>query len=355
MDTITTLLFQRYADVQFGQRLLTLGVAPDLAAEWAVRVGTGQVWAITDDLLAFQQTERLAQQGHLSALHPLFSADLSGLPAIQFDACVLDILSYPNRACLHSLLWEAARRLSPGRAVYTAGPNDAGIQSLEKRLRETWGNVSVLAYKKGHRILQARRPEELPPLQEEPPAARTLSLRGQRFTLTLRPGVFARGDLDPATRMLAETAEITGSSTTLDLGCGSGILGMLAARLNPTGEVYLVDSSAVALAAAQANCLHNDLRNTRVLASDGVAAVRDIPFDLVLCNPPFHHRHSHSTETALRFIREVGDILAPGGRFYLVANQFLRYEPAMCETFGSVTTLASDGRYKVLLAERAAP
>jgi 16S rRNA (guanine1207-N2)-methyltransferase len=356
MDSVSTRLFQSYTDVRPGQRWLTLGVAPELAAEWAARVenGGGQVWAVADDLSDVQETGRLAEQEHLSALHPLHSADLAELPAIQFDGCAVDILGYPQRAYLHSLLWEAARRLEPEGALWITGANDGGIHSLEKRLRDDWGAASVLGYKKGHRILRVPRPAEPPPLEEAAPTERRLTLRGEKFSLALVPGVFAGGDLDPATRLLANEMGVGQSETILDLGCGSGILGMLAARLAPQSRVYLVDTSAVALAAAQENCRRNGLTNTHVLASDGVAAVRDRRFDLVLCNPPFHQQRAHSSATALRFIREVGGVLAPRGRFYLVANQFLRYEPAMRETFGNVTTLVQDRKYKVLLAEGAA-
>ncbi len=351
MDSPGTRLLQTYADVRFGQRLLTLGVAPELAADWAVRAGTGQVWAVADDLTDTQATERLAREEHLPALHALHAADLAALPAPAFDACAVDIACYPQRAYLHRMLWQAVQHLKPDGALWVAGPNDGGIQSLEKRLRAAWGEVSVSGYKKGHRVLRVPRPAEPAPLEEAAPATRRLSLRGEKFTLALRPGVFAGGDLDPATRMLAEELEVGSSDTILDLGCGSGILGMLAARLAPHSQVYLLDSSAAALAAAQENCRVNDLRNTRILASDGVAAAREQRFDLALCNPPFHEHGAHSNATALRFIREVGGILAPRGRFYLVANQFLRYEPALRETFGSVTTLAQDRKYKVLLAE----
>lgn len=357
MDTPSTRLLQAHADVRAGQRLLTLGIAPELAADWAVSVRVsdgGQVWAVADDLSDVQATERLARDEHLSALHALHAADLSALSALTFDACALDIASYPQRAYLHWMLWEAVQRLEPEGALWIAGPNDGGIQSLEKRLRETWGEVSVLGYKKGHRVLRVPRPAAPAPLDERAAEQRRLTLRGEKFSLALRPGVFAGGDLDPATRLLAEEIEVGHSAAILDLGCGSGILGMLAARLAPSSQVYLVDSSAAALAAAEENCRRSDLPNTHILASDGVAAVRDKRFDLVLCNPPFHEGRTHSNATALRFIREVGGVLAPRGRFYLVANQFLRYEPSMREAFGNVTTIAQDRKYKVLLAEDAA-
>ncbi len=358
MDSPSTRLLQSYAHIRPGQHILALGVAPDLAADWAARISrissSGQVWAVADDLTETHIAERLARDEHLSALHPLHAADLASLPAPPFNACAVDTLSYPQRAYLHRLLWEAAQRLKPDGALWIAGANDSGIQALEKRLRAAWGGVSVLAYKKGHRILRVPRPAEPAPLEATTAVERRLTLRGEKFSLALHPGVFAGGDLDPATRLLASEMEMQGSQVILDLGCGSGILGMLAARLAPASRVYLLDSSAAALATAEENCRRNGLTNTHILASDGVAAVRDQRFDLVLCNPPFHQQRAHSSATALRFIREVGGILAPRGRFYLVANQFLRYETAMRETFGNVTTLAHDARYKVLLAEQSA-
>lgn len=351
MDSPSTRLLQTYVEVRAGQRLLTLGIAPELAADWAAHVSGGQVWAVADDLTEVQATGRLAQEERLSALHPLLSADLAELPALPFDACAVDILGYPQRAYLHNLLWEAARRLAPDAALWIAGANDSGIQSLEKRLHAAWGGVNAMAYKKGHRLLHVPRPAEPAPLADADITERRLTLRGEKFSLALRPGVFAGGDLDPATRLLASEMEVGDSKTILDLGCGSGILGMLAARLAPESQVYLLDSSAVALATAAENSRRNDLTGIHILASDGVAAVRDQRFDLVLCNPPFHQHRTHSNVTALRFIREVGGILAPRGRFYLVASQFLRYELALRETFGNVTAVANDRRYKLLVAE----
>src|ERR1051326_6175284 len=154
MDSPSTRLLQTRVDVQFGQRLLTLGVTPELAADWAVRAATGQVWAVADDLAEIEEMQRLARDEHLNALHPLHTADLSTWEAIPFVTCAIDILGYPQRSYLHHMLWQAAQRVEPGGALYIAGPNDGGIQSLEKRLRVAWGEVSVLGYKKGHRVLQ---------------------------------------------------------------------------------------------------------------------------------------------------------------------------------------------------------
>jgi 16S rRNA (guanine1207-N2)-methyltransferase len=357
MESVTTQLFQRYLELAPGQRLLTLGVAPELAVAWAAHLET---WAIWDMLPEVQTAQSLAEQQRLQGWHALHAAELSALAGQRFDLCAVDTDHYPNRAALLRLLWQAANLLAPEGALSVAGPNDGGIQALEKRLRSAWGQVNVMAYKKGHRLLRIPHPPAsgvagaTPPLLDEPLTGKqSITLRGQPFTLTLRPGVFAGGGLDPATALLAEVIEVGQAQRVLDLGCGAGILGMLAARLSPSSQITLVDASAAALATAQGNCRRNGLAGLQVLASDGVAAVREQRFDLVLCNPPFHQGHAQTNATALRFIREARDVLAPRGRLYLVANRFLRYEPAMQEAFGAVASLRENTRYKVLLAKRA--
>ncbi|HEY1011182.1 MAG TPA: class I SAM-dependent methyltransferase, partial [Herpetosiphonaceae bacterium] len=163
-------------------------------------------------------------------------------------------------------------------------------------------------------------------------------------------GVFAGGALDPATAMLLEALELAPDASALDLGCGAGIIGMVAARLAPRGAATLVDSNTLAVALAGRNLAANGIANARALASDGIAAVRGERFDAVLTNPPFHQGRVQSDAVARRFISEAREALAPGGALWMVANRFLRYEPALAEHFAAVREVAGDSRFKVLRA-----
>ena len=73
-----------------------------------------------------------------------------------------------------------------------------------------------------------------------------------------------------------------------DIGCGSGILAMAAAKLSPGARVLAVDNDPVAVAVAGENAARNGLAgNIACGVSDGYGAalVRDnAPFDLVLAN-----------------------------------------------------------------------
>jgi 16S rRNA (guanine1207-N2)-methyltransferase len=77
--------------------------------------------------------------------------------------------------------------------------------------------------------------------------------------------------------------------------------------------------------------------------------VKEQRFDLVVTNPPFHMGGIQTTGIGERFIREAAQVLHPRGRFYLVANRFLKYEPTMQTCFHSVEEVGGNTRYKVLL------
>ncbi len=185
------------------------------------------------------------------------------------------------------------------------------------------------------------------------PCPRIVPLAGTRPANpipSLLPTSFAEGKLDEGTRLLVESLEVHATDIALDIGCGAGYLGMHIAHVASKGHVTMVDASLIAVDAARKLVEHSDMTNVQVLASDGTQAVKAQRFDLVVTNPPFHLGGIQTTETGERFIREAAQVLRPRGRFYLVANRFLKYEPTMRACFHSVEEVGGNTRYKVLLA-----
>jgi len=86
--------------------------------------------------------------------------------------------------------------------------------------------------------------------------------------------------------------------------------------------------------------------------SDGAAAVRDVRFDVVLTNPPFHQERQTDYNVAHQFIRDAARVLQRRGRLYVVANRFIRYEDPLREHFYEVSVAYEDNLYRVLLATR---
>ena len=79
-----------------------------------------------------------------------------------------------------------------------------------------------------------------------------------------------------------------GTERVLDLCTGNGSLAVLAAMAWPEVAVDAADLSADALAVAALNLERHGLRErVRLLQGDGLAAVGDARYDLILCNPPY--------------------------------------------------------------------
>jgi len=90
---------------------------------------------------------------------------------------------------------------------------------------------------------------------------------------------------NPTSKFLTRFAVRRRSRATLDLGTGSGILSLGAARYSD--QVVATDLNQRAVEFAQFNASFNGVRQIEVLAGDCFEPVAGRSFDLILCNPPF--------------------------------------------------------------------
>ena len=269
---------------------------------------------------------------------------------------------------LREVVRQTARALDPDGVVLVAGPRKGGAEVAARALGEAFESVALLSYRKGYRINRAVGPRQAEHRAGEArsgadattggPTGRaemveTVVLRGRDLQLLADDRIFARGRLDPATSMLAEAFEtVPPGGAVLDLGAGNGVLGILAALLEPSCHAWLVDSDPLAVQASRRNAALNGASNVSVHLSD---VLRDLPgqtFDLVLMNPPFHRGRIHDTSIAERFVAESSRALRPGGAVYVVCNRFLRYEPTLEQLIGPACEVAGDRQFKVLLSRR---
>lgn len=117
-------------------------------------------------------------------------------------------------------------------------------------------------------------------------------LLGQRdfwtLTLAVSPAVLVPR---PETELLVEFAlEVLAghpAPRVLDLGTGSGAIGLAVASARPDARVDLVDASRDALAVAEGNRQRLGLGNARMLAGDWYAPLAGTRYDLILSNPPY--------------------------------------------------------------------
>ena len=129
--------------------------------------------------------------------------------------------------------------------------------------------------------------------------------------------------------------EVPPGARLLDLGCGYGLIGLIAAQ-NGATNVDMVDTNLLAIAAAQANLALYGIQNAQAFPSDALEAVIDRRYTHVVTNPPFHVGHSVDYQVTQAFIQQAWQVLEPGGQLLLVANKFIRYDLEMTPLFKHV-------------------
>jgi release factor glutamine methyltransferase len=88
----------------------------------------------------------------------------------------------------------------------------------------------------------------------------------------------------------------------LDLGTGSGCIGITIAAERPQAQLTLLDASEAALEIARANAAQWASANTVLLHSDWYSAVAAEPYDLIVANPPYvAEGDAHLQQGDLRF------------------------------------------------------
>lgn len=246
------------------------------------------------------------------------------------------------------MLAMAGSVVSPGGRVFLVGENSAGIRSNAERLEERVGPIEFTDSARHCVLYEARAADTR--------AAVDLASWEKRFHVPNRtggievvslPGVFSHGRLDEGTGFLLPHIPTDISGAVLDFGCGSGVLGATIKALNPACEVSLVDSNAFALLSTERTFAANGLAAREIRAVDGLDAVGDQRFNLIVTNPPFHQGIGTDYNVVTRFLESCEQHLHNDGVVLLVANRFLPYERMMPKSL-PLSLVAEDAKYKVL-------
>ena len=177
----------------------------------------------------------------------------------------------------------------------------------------------------------------------------TIEAHIRDFDLTFKSasGIFASRDIDTASKLLIEKAELPKEGKILDLGCSYGMLGIVAAKACPNCSVILTDINRRATALATENLRQNYVKNAEVRQGDVYVPVKGEKFDLILLNPPM----TAGREVVMRMIKGAPEHLNKGGSLQIVARkskggEFLFEE--MKKLFSEVRVLAKSGGFWVV-------
>ena len=170
---------------------------------------------------------------------------------------------------------------------------------------------------------------------------------GQRVTLETRRGLFSPEHIDRGTLAMLSHVQIASGMRIMDLGCGCGVVGIVAAKIAGEENVFMSDADPMAVETARRNAERNGVGGVRLYVSDGFRDVDESGFDLILSNPPYQTDFS----VAKGFIEKGFNRLKIGGRLYMVTKRREWYKNKMISVFGGVEIHETDG-YFVFVSER---
>ena len=153
--------------------------------------------------------------------------------------------------------------------------------------------------------------------------------------------VFSPTSLDRGTRAMLSLVTFNKEDKVLDLGCGYGPVGIIAAKTIGSDRVTLCDISEEAVALAKENSILNNVEEVRIVQSDGLKNITEENFTVILSNPPYHVDFN----VPKAFIEDGFKKLAVGGTMLMVTKRKDWYKNKLISVFGGVKIDEIDGYY----------
>lgn len=175
-------------------------------------------------------------------------------------------------------------------------------------------------------------------------------IQGVELSFETDPSVFSPAAVDRGTLAMLSGTEFMPGDKVLDLGCGYGVVGILAAKQIGPDRVILCDISPEAVRLAKYNSGLNGIGSLDVRQSDGLENIPERDFTLIMSNPPYHTDFS----VAKHFIEDGFRRLSIGGRMVMVTKRLEWYKNKLTAVFGGVKIVQSDGYYIFTAEKRAA-
>ena len=173
------------------------------------------------------------------------------------------------------------------------------------------------------------------------------------LTMTNYANVFSSDSLDIGGRFLLDFIPQNAQyNDIIDLGCGNGVIGIKAARLNPHANITCVDESFMAVASCRENARLNltTTEKFNVLASNCLDDFDNQSADLVLCNPPFHQNNTITDHIAWQMFCDAQRVLRQNGELIIIGNRQLKYHEKLNRIFTKVDTIGHNDKFVVLRA-----
>ncbi len=159
--------------------------------------------------------------------------------------------------------------------------------------------------------------------------------------------LFSPRGIDAGTMSMLSVVDFLPGDKVLDLGCGYGVVGILAAKLIGEENVIMCDISEQAVDFAKRNAALNGVPDIDIRLSSDYDHIEENDFTLILSNPPYHADFS----VPKRFIEMGFKKLVLSGKMIMVTKRLDWYKNKLISVFGGVKIYRIN-EYFVFVAEK---
>lgn len=264
----------------------------------------------------------------------------------------LVIMPFPkSKAELNFTLAMINASLIQDAQIFIVGENKGGIKSVNKLAKDTLANITKIDSARHCSLFRGiSKAEEKPFVIDDWLLHYSVNVAGQQLEITSLPGVFSQKELDVGTKLLLETLPRGLSGSTLDFGCGAGVIAtFIGLTTTKNIKLTLADVSALALYSAKRTLSLNGLTG-QLVATNSLSHISG-KFDVIVSNPPFHtgiKTHYVATETFLSAIKRH---MASSAQLFVVANSFLKYQPIIDTSIARSQRLAKSNGFTIYHAK----
>lgn len=330
-----------------GTRLL---IVNDAFGALAVALHEFDPSVMSDSFLSHEATRMNLSANALPIDRVRFLTSLDEPDAGSGFDCIL-IKSPKTMALLEYQLIALRPFVRPSTRIITVGMVKNLNPSVWRLLDTIVGStVSSRAWKKARLIFSE--PDTAIPVPANPYPT-VYKLEGTNYTIVNHANVFSRDSLDIGTRFFLEhIACYPNARNIVDLGCGNGVVGIIAAERNPDATVHFVDESFMAIASAKENFnrAFGGSRQASFRAGDCLSGFKAASADIILCNPPFHQQNAVGDMIAATMFRQAKTVLAPGGELWVIGNRHLGYHRTLKKWFSDVALVDANPKFVILRA-----
>ncbi len=305
------------------------------------------VYSVNDSYIAHQATLYNLNANELKADSLTRLNSLESLP----NHVDLVILKVPrNLGYLQHQLAAISAALPAGIDVIAAGKTKEIHNSTIKAFSQFIGETTTsLAVKKSRLVIS-----KTSGLDKHAAFPVSWPLEGSEFEIQNHANVFSRDSLDIGARFFFNYLPQTSKARSIiDLGCGNGVVGLMALKRCPKAQLTFVDESYMAVESARLNVetnLPEQLAHCEFVQNDCLTDFAANSVDLVLCNPPFHQAQAVTDHIAWQMFKQAKQTLKPGGELRIIGNRHLDYHEKLKRMFGNCKLLGSNKKFVVLSA-----